>query len=120
MILVVGGRASGKREYVRNRFALEPMQVSPDEAMLAPVIDSFQEVIRQVLVEGKDMDSYLETLMGRNPEAIILCDEVGMGIVPLARTERVWREAVGRACCRLAQQSAEVIRVVCGLEQRVK
>ena len=70
MILVVGGRASGKREYVRNRFALEPMQVSPDEAILAPVIDSFQEVIRQCpevlecsLVTGMDADYQLKVVV---------------------------------------------------------
>ena len=50
----------------------------------------------------------------------IICDEVGCGITPLDRTDRDWRERVGRLCCRLAAEADEVYRVHCGLGVRIK
>lgn len=120
MILIIGGRASGKKQAAMKRFGLMAQAVSPEEALSAPCIDQFHEIIRQILEQKKDSVQYVEELMQKNPKAVILCDEVGMGIVPLSREERAWREAVGRACCRIAAQASQVIRVVCGLEQQLK
>jgi adenosyl cobinamide kinase/adenosyl cobinamide phosphate guanylyltransferase len=36
------------------------------------------------------------------------------------KRERLWREAVGRCCQRIAAQAQQVIRVVCGLSQVLK
>ena len=41
-------------------------------------------------------------------------------ITPLDRTDRDWRERVGRLCCRLAAEADEVYRVHCGLGVRIK
>mgnify|MGYP000884520578 FL=1 len=120
MVLIIGGRASGKRDVALKRFGLEAQAVSPEKALHTPCIDQFHEIIRQLLARGEDSGQYVEKLMQQNPEAIILCDEIGMGIVPLSRDDRAWREAVGRACCRIAAQASQVIRVVCGLEQQLK
>ena len=51
---------------------------------------------------------------------MIICDEVGCGVVPLDRDERAWRELVGRICCELAEQAAAVYRVCCGLGAQLK
>lgn len=120
MILVIGGRASGKRLVAQQRFGLDAQIVSPEEALHSPCIDQFHEIIRQLLERKEDSEQYVEKLIRQNPEAVVLCDEVGMGIIPLSREERLWREAVGRACCQIAAQASQVIRVVCGLEQQLK
>lgn len=120
MILMIGGQASGKKTVAQKRFGLEAQIVSPEEALNTPCIDRFHDIIRQVLLRQEDIDAYVEKLMRQNPEAVILCDEVGMGIVPLSREERAWREAVGRACCQIAAHASQVVRVVCGLEQQLK
>lgn len=120
MKLIIGGRASGKRAVALSLYGARAARVRPEEALSAPCIDCFHEVIRQVLADGGAADDYVGRLIAANPDAIVLCDEVGQGIVPLDRQQRAWREAVGRACCRLAAQSDEVLRVVCGLVQRLK
>ncbi len=69
---------------------------------------------------GNDPVQFTEELLRRNPDAVILCDEIGLGIVPMDKRERLWREAVGRCCQRIAAQAQQVIRVVCGLSQVLK
>ena len=55
-----------------------------------------------------------------NPEIILICDEVGGGIVPLKKEDRIYREAVGRALCCAVKKSDRVERVMCGIGQCLK
>ena len=56
----------------------------------------------------------------KNPECILICDEVGNGIVPMDPFERRYREEVGRILIKVAQRASRVERVTCGLGQRIK
>lgn len=120
MILIIGGRAAGKRHYALRRFGLEAQEQSMEQALHAPLVPGLHQIIRELQLRGEDVDAYVARLMAENPDAVVLCDEVGMGIVPLAREDRAWREAVGRACVAIAMQADEVVRIVCGLPQRIK
>ena len=66
----------------------------------------------------------LEELAGRlilrNPEVVVVTDEVGCGIVPLEPFERDWREQTGRICTRLAAASRKVYRVILGIGKEIK
>ena len=62
----------------------------------------------------------VQKLMDKNPGAIIICNEIGYGIVPMDKTDRLYRETVGRSLCRLAAYSERVVRVVCGLGMKIK
>lgn len=53
-------------------------------------------------------------------DSVIICDEVGLGIVPADKEERIYRQAVGRLCCRLAERADSVERVFCGIGMRIK
>lgn len=55
-----------------------------------------------------------------NPDIILICDEVGGGIVPLKKEDRIYREAVGRALCCAVKKSDRVERVMCGIGQCFK
>ncbi len=55
-----------------------------------------------------------------NPDIILICDEVGGGIVPLKKEDRIYREAVGRALCCAVKKSDRVERVMCGIGQCLK
>ncbi|MCD8396332.1 MAG: bifunctional adenosylcobinamide kinase/adenosylcobinamide-phosphate guanylyltransferase [Lachnospiraceae bacterium] len=59
-------------------------------------------------------------LFQRNPGITIVSNELGYGIVPMEKTDRLWREAVGRICTCLAAEADEVVRVVCGIGVRLK
>ena len=51
---------------------------------------------------------------------ILICDEVGCGVVPVEPAQRARREAVGRLCCRLAERAERVERIFCGLPMVLK
>ena len=55
-----------------------------------------------------------------NPDIILICDEVGGGIVPLKKEDRIYREIVGRALCCAVKKSDRVERVMCGIGQCLK
>ncbi len=70
--------------------------------------------------EAKSIEEALaEKLIAENPSAVIICNEVGYGIVPIDRADRIYRETVGRCLCRLAEYSGTVERIVCGLGMRI-
>lgn len=98
MILIIGGRGAGKREFARETLGCDPKNTLPALHELDP-LPSLEELL-----------SY---------EAVI-CDEVGCGVVPLERADRERREAVGRLCCALAREAQAVYRLQCGLAMRLK
>lgn len=55
-----------------------------------------------------------------NPDIILICDEVGGGIVPLKKEDRIYMETVGRALCCAVKKSDRVERVMCGIGQCLK
>lgn len=98
MILIVGGRGAGKREFARKALGCDPKKTLSALHELDP-LPPLEELL-----------SY---------EAVI-CDEVGCGVVPLERKDRDRREAIGRLCCQLAQEAQAVYRLQCGLAMRLK
>lgn len=97
MILIVGGRGAGKREFAKT-LGCDPKKTLPALHALDPLPP-------------------LEELLGYEA---VLCDEVGCGVVPLERQDREHREAIGRLCCQLAQEAQSVYRLQCGLPMRLK
>ena len=51
---------------------------------------------------------------------VIISDEIGNGIVPVDAFERDYRERTGRMLITLASQADEVVRVICGIGQKIK
>ncbi|MCD8120405.1 MAG: bifunctional adenosylcobinamide kinase/adenosylcobinamide-phosphate guanylyltransferase [Lachnospiraceae bacterium] len=82
------------------------------------VINHFHLILRKM--PESDIPLFLEELYEKNPDVIIICDEVGNGIVPVEKEERLYREQVGRSCQWLAAKSRRVVRIVCGCKQVIK
>ena len=109
MRLYIGGRYQGQEELAR--------QENPD-GMFFP---AFHETVRDaVLQNGQDARVFAEQFCRDNPDAIVIADEVGSGVVPVAAEDRAFREAVGRALCVIARNSEQVTRCVCGIGVRIK
>ena len=68
----------------------------------------------------KRMYRFLDELLQKNPSAVITCDELGCGIVPVAKQDRLWREMTGDACQYLAEHAKKVCHVTCGLADVLK
>ena len=78
------------------------------------------QYIERKIKEGEPIDDLAEELIRKNPELILITDEIGYGIVPVDRMEREYREQTGRVCTRLAAYSEKVYRVMCGIGQVIK
>ncbi|MBO5144647.1 MAG: bifunctional adenosylcobinamide kinase/adenosylcobinamide-phosphate guanylyltransferase [Lachnospiraceae bacterium] len=69
---------------------------------------------------GKSVTDILERLLRQRPDLIITMDEVGCGIVPVEKADRLYREAVGYTGCFLAEKADRVIRVISGIGQVIQ
>ena len=108
MKLYIGGAFQGQSELARTE--------NPD----AVILDSFHEIVRDAVKNGQDPRELAQRLCEEQPDAVIVSDEVGCGVVPMLAEERAYREAVGRALCVIAGSSVSVTRVVCGIGVRIK
>ena len=63
-----------------------------------------------------DMERYLPLF----ENAVVVCREVGGGIVPMDGEERAWRERHGTFMQELARRADHVTRVFCGLTEGLK
>ena len=108
MIFVVGGLGAGKRRFVEEQLGYSPEQMSSVLEDRTPVLLSLEE---------------LEPLPGAEElleREVVVCREVGCGVIPLDGGERARREAVGRLCCQLAEGAHAVYRLTCGIPMRLK
>ena len=106
MILVIGGRNQGKSTFIKEKF--------PDKT----IINEFHYIIKNAIEEGKDIEAVIKKAM--EDADIIVCDDIGSGIIPIDKEEDLWREETGRALCKIASKADEVYRVVVGIAQKIK
>ena len=118
--LYIGGTGNGQAELAEKETGKKPVECTPEEALKSPAIDSFHLVTRQVLEQGGFPQEYAKKLLKENPDAVVCSDDIGCGIHPLAKKERIWREETGRALCILAAGAGTVTRVFYGIGQRIK
>ena len=120
MKLILGGAYQGKTDFVRANFGVPAARCTAEEALKAAAVNCFHLLVRDLMAAGRDPQQFTEKLIRENPGAIIICDEVGMGIVPMDKTAANLREAVGRCLCLIARESDHVSRIVAGMEMRIK
>jgi adenosyl cobinamide kinase/adenosyl cobinamide phosphate guanylyltransferase len=113
MILVVGGLSSGKRNYVISEYGYTENDISSSLSGSAPVLYDLQELVNS----DSDAERIFPELLNKR---VVICTDIGCGIVPLEPAEREKREAVGRLCIRLAKEAERVVRVQCGIPQVLK
>lgn len=109
MVMIIGGAAQGKRTY-----ALENYKDAQKH------IFALNDFVRTCLEEEKNPAQEVEKQILKDPDLIILTEEIGCGIVPLEKEERVFRDCMGRVQIETAKRADEVIRVICGLGQKLK
>lgn len=132
MKLVIGGYAQGKLEFTLQRYKEEKWAVFdgrlPSEKELQElyeqekkvIIYHFHNWIRERILQKGNPEEEILAFLSKNPESMIISDEVGNGIVPIDSFEREYRERTGRILVTLANQADEVVRVICGIGQKIK
>ncbi len=129
MIMVTGGAFAGKREFVKKQFGLREEDIirgedcSPEDVFAAKCVDHYERIIRRIMDGGAGQDdvcAFTDRLLRENPGVTVIMDEIGSGIIPLDKSERLWREQTGRAGCRIAAAADTVIRVCCGIPSVIK
>ncbi len=116
MTLIIGGAEQGKLAFALRLTGLTEAHVTHDPRSPQPIVTGLAQWLR----DTEDPWPALNALLAAYPDACLLCDEVGCGVVPISGEDRRWRERVGRTCCALAEQAERVIRLYCGIPTIIK
>lgn len=109
MILIIGGAYQGKTEYAKNHFEPEYR-----------IVNQYHLKVREQLNRGQNPFAEAQRLLEEEDNLVIISDEIGGGLVPMNASLREYREISGRVNCYLAREAEQVIRVICGIGQRIK
>lgn len=109
MHLIIGGKGQGKLRYALSLgFAEE--DVARALPTNKPILYGLQTLTREdPTLTAADI-----------PDCIVICDELGCGVVPMDFEDRAWRERTGRLLSDLAAKATRVDRVFCGIPMRLK
>ncbi len=126
MILIVGGAYQGKTEYAIEKYGLDCTDIVDGEMFdfentdEIKCISNYHIAVKHFIENGTDPIEISGKLIENNPDIIIIMNEIGNGIVPIDKNERVWREQTGKTGCFLAERANEVIRVTCSCGVKIK
>lgn len=144
MIFVCGGAFQGQEEWAANKWKVagdavaDPRQMETLQGVLqeegAPrggkvfgrkirMLVHLEEYVRIALAAGRTQEEIrgeIRGLVQKEPDLILVTDEIGGGIIPMDPQERRLREVHGRLCCELAREADEVYHVSCGIADRLK
>ena len=124
MEMIIGGAFQGKTDYAKAQHPKihwkDGRKIKKEELLDAEGVLNFQEYIRNSLLAGEEIQTLASWLTEKNPDIILVTQEVGYGVVPMDAFDRKYREAVGRVCTELAVKCSKVTRVVCGIGTVIK
>ena len=142
MRLIIGGYAQGKLSYVLKKLQDEgkrsyiivdedsavpadlwKTQAGDEPASDAVIVNHLHQILRRTDSQEQGLQ-WIERVEAycrdRGMELIIICDELGCGVVPVVAEDREYRERVGRVLCETAVRARSVERVVCGIGVPIK
>lgn len=124
MIMIIGGAFQGKNAYAKKEYAklswTDGELLEREDLACVEGINGLHAFIRKEMKAGNDVTELAEELIEKNPDVVIISEEVGYGVVPMDAFDREYREKVGRICTKLAAYSEKVVRVVCGMGMVIK
>ena len=126
MILLFGGAYQGKLAYAMDRFAFSGDDVyrcTADNAVMPEakkLICGIDLWILALVKADADAAEAVRRFIDANTTAVVICNDISGGVVPVDPVLRQWRETVGRSMAALSRASDEVIRLFCGIPTRLK
>ncbi|MDE6764071.1 MAG: bifunctional adenosylcobinamide kinase/adenosylcobinamide-phosphate guanylyltransferase [Oscillospiraceae bacterium] len=126
MIMITGGSFQGKIKFAAEHFNINKNDILSgencrfDNVFSAKCVSNFQYLIKRLIENKIDPVEFTQKLCRDNPKAVIIINEIGCGIIPIEKSERIWREQTGRAGCIVAEKASAVIRICCGIPTIIK
>jgi adenosylcobinamide kinase/adenosylcobinamide-phosphate guanylyltransferase len=144
LTLIIGGAYQGKLTYAVQRLGFNAAAVLDLAAAQCPEANVFDSVIggnssvyihfealtQKIAAEYADLDAAFKRLdddflaplftLSEKKRAALIAREIGCGVVPLSEKNRLWRELHGAALAKAAAKADSVIRLFCGLPERLK
>ena len=124
MVLIIGGAYQGKLDYAKAAFSIADDEVFACDGVEIDFsrrcIYRIEEFTLACVLENNDPTEYFRSRRERWKDSILICQDIFCGVVPLGAEIRAWRQATGRLCRYLSGEAAQVSRLFCGLEQRLK
>ena len=124
MRIITGGAFQGKRAFAEKLYPgvewTDGGRCALDEIRTCRAVYGFHEFVKRWLEQGKSWEELASLMLEENRDLILICDEIGCGLVPVDAFEREYRESTGRVMNALAEQAERVDRVVCGIGRRIK
>ena len=124
MRIITGGAFQGKRAFAEKLYPgvewTDGGSCALDEIRTCRAVYGFHEFVKRWLKHGKSWEELASLMLEENRDLILICDEIGCGLVPVDAFEREYRESTGRVMNALAEQAERVDRVVCGIGRRIK
>lgn len=119
--LIVGGFCQGKTAYFRFKYSFPEDKICDLRAAQQPDLRCMgflhlESYIRRCTEQGTapiSADSFPEG-------AVIVCEDIFCGVVPIDRTDRAWRENLGRYLIDLSNRARHVTRIVCGISEKLR
>ena len=125
MILIFGGAHQGKLSYALEKYGLTCSDIykcgeNSGMPVGKKIIYEIDKWIFSLVKAGINIEEEIGQFAKCNPDAVVICNDISCGIVPMDAELRKWREAVGRSLAVLSRNSNEVIRLFCGIPSRLK
>lgn len=124
MVFIIGGAYQGKLSYAKSVFHLSSGDIftcsGTEIDFTKRCIRSMEEFTYACVQAGIDPTAYFAAHRAGWENSILICRDIFCGVVPLGADNRAWRQTTGALCRYLSAEAAQVIRIFCGLEQRLK
>ena len=126
MIMITGGAFQGKKNFASEHFGLQETDILNGEncdfekIFSAKCVANYHLLVKRLIEEKVDPLEFTEKLCAENPKIVVIINEIGCGIIPIEKNDRIWREQTGRSGCIIAENSSAVIRISCGIPTIIK
>ena len=120
MILIIGGAYQGKLDFAKETFGLRDEEI---HICSTGDIDFSKRCIyglEEFAWGHPDPAAYFRAHRQEWEDSILILRDVFCGVVPMDPETRLWRQKTGRLSQYLSKEAAQVSRIFCGLEQRLK
>lgn len=111
MILVTGGRYNGKKDWVKENLGYNESDFSCN-------ISDDKKVFFDLENYQNETDENIKNLL--LSKEVVICSEIGSGIIPIEKSDRIRQENIGRLCIFLAKNATAVYRVFNGIGMKIK